>query len=158
MIVLYFTAVFAAANVFAGGGLGWRATWRGRPVWYASIALLGLLWPVTGLPWAAALAGSFLLWRTPGWFRAEDVGLIGHTWYRDAAVMFVRGLLFPVYWWATAARGYSEALVLLAFQALMIVTAYLTALRAFKPQLWLAELGAGAYIGLCTCYLYGVFQ
>lgn len=155
--LLYFVLVFALANEFSGGGLGWRASWRGRPLWYASIALLALLWPVVGAAWAAGMAGSFLLWRTPGWWRAEDMGLVGHTWYRDFAVMTLRGLLFPIYWWACAALGYAEALAMLGLQALLVSAAYLLTLRT-GWSLSLAERYSGVIIGVGMYALYGVFD
>jgi len=153
---LFFLYVFAFLNLFSGGRWWWQKHWRGRPVWYASIALAVCLMLYLGTWQALIIAGSFLLWRTPGWYGAEDAGVIAHTPERDFLVMFARGLLFPAYW---IAGGFGVALMIAqAFGIAVIyrITIPSTTLdRLGVDRLAAAEWFSGAWIGACVFSLIG---
>ena len=55
--------LFACADRFCGGGLGWRPSFKGRPLYYTAPVLLACLFPFH-LDWIGI---AFILWRAPGW-------------------------------------------------------------------------------------------
>jgi len=58
--------LFALADRFCGGGLGWRSTFPGRPLYYALVVLPAALWFVSpALSLASALA--LVVWRSGSW-------------------------------------------------------------------------------------------
>lgn len=63
---IFLPVLLALANRFSGGGFGWKPTFRGRPLYYATIVLALLLGAWLG--WQGVmLALWFFIWRTPGW-------------------------------------------------------------------------------------------
>lgn len=159
--------LFSILNRFAGGGLIWRhvgnqhgGVLEGRAIWYATPAAFAALVPLLGWADAALCAGSFLLWRTPGWYNSIDAGTNTETAARDFVVMSARGLLlFPVFVYG-AFRDWSVLpLVLLLATALSVGLAYHAAWH-FKPLqrfacdgVARAEFMAGALIGVAFAAL-----
>lgn len=93
MTLALLTLFYALANRFSGGGLGWRSTFRGRPIYYAGLAAMVVGWFLMG--WTGVFAGLvFLVWRLPGWYGAIDAGTDEGSRLRDGSVMAVRALPF----------------------------------------------------------------
>ena len=61
--LLAYPALFAVADRWCGGGLGWRATFRGRPIYYAAPVLIAL----TALDGHVNDGLGWLAWRWPSW-------------------------------------------------------------------------------------------
>jgi len=62
-------------NRAAGNGFyGLSSYLRGRALYYVSILLFFILWPLYGLANAVILSSCFLIWRTPAWGRWFDIG------------------------------------------------------------------------------------
>lgn len=64
MIYLTLIPLFAVLDRWCGGGMGWRSTFRGRPIYY--VALLIPLAFVFRWQLGAALT-AWCLWRWPSW-------------------------------------------------------------------------------------------
>lgn len=135
-------ALFAFLNRFSGGGFGWRASWRGRPIYYAGLAAIVTLGAMFGIH--GALAGlSFLLWRIPGWYGAIDAGTDEGSRLRDFAVMSARGLVaIPIF-------AATSPLAIIPF-SLAIAACYDIAWHTIKGKdpVAHAEMAAGAVWGL----------
>lgn len=131
--------LFAWANRFAGGGFGWRPTYRGRPLYYAFGALILILTLTLG--WQGALiAIGFVIWRLPAWhfsfavptFRDFEQATLRHM---AAFVMFSAAGM----WWAT--------LIYAPTAALIYHVAYRPDLFARFDRHASAEVGVGALTG-----------
>lgn len=148
---------YSLANRFSGGGLGWKSSFRGRPIYYAGLAAIILGWFTAG--WEGALAGlTFLLWRIPGWYGGIDAGNQAGTRLRDAFTMFLTAVPFALLYGAIA-QGISinPDSIPLVFGAsvalgLAIAASYDIAWNVVRPRLKdpvaLAELLAGAAWGV----------
>ena len=151
---MFSIGLYVWANHFAGGGFGWSQLrhdrggfLRGRPLWYAAVVAFLLALPFWGWAYSLACAGSFLIWRTLGWYNAIDAGTNTENWKRDFLVMGARSvLLFPVF----MLHG---ALYLFLLTCIMIPLCYHAAWhwfprKATDNRIPLAEWFAGAWIGL----------
>lgn len=155
MIECLLMPAFAWLNRFAGGGWPWRATWRGRPIYYAA-AGAGLM---TGLFYGhmAALAMTFgwFVWRIPGWPKTLDMGRDGDGLMRDFIVMCVRCLLvWPAFW----PLGLAESLPIAVGLSVGITTSYVAAWGLTKrptDPVPLAEWISGGVWGWAVMLAYG---
>lgn len=156
---LAFALALAVLNRFAGGGLGWSklahdhgGPLRGRPIYYAALALFPIALAFGFSPLAAGLTVlSYLAYRLPGWYGAIDGGTNDQTALRDYAVMMARTLLaFPIF--AAAAWRAHDPFYLVALLIAAIGCAGAYHLGARTPG-WLrryfpAEWAAGFLLGL----------
>ena len=148
---------YSLANRFSGGGLGWRASFRGRPIYYAGLAAMVVGWFLMG--WTGVFAGLvFLVWRLPGWYGAIDAGTDEGSRLRDGGVMALRALPFA---FAYAIGGAIFPLELLDFGtvvwasialAVFVAWSYDAAWHLLEPRpkdpVALAELATGAAWGV----------
>lgn len=90
--------LYAWADRFAGGGLGWKSTYRGRPVWYAGVVVLLASSLFIKGGWIVPLA--WLVWRLPAWgflggsITPSTPTQIGSTFARHGLIL----LLVPLAW------------------------------------------------------------
>lgn len=88
--------IFAFADRFAGGGLGWpKLSLRGRPLWYAGPLAGALVWMTAGPLVAAVAFGAFMIWRGPGWKVFGRGGIAPQSW-PDIAALALRHSLASV--------------------------------------------------------------
>jgi len=145
--ILALIVIYTIANRLAGDGR-WKRALKlpGRPLWWAFAAAYLAATPFVGWFYSALAAGSFLIWRTLGWYKAIDAGTNDGTRIRDFAVMSARGLLlFPIFF-------YFNSWALLAITAITISACYDLAWHFFrkdgKDMIPFAEILAGAVLGL----------
>lgn len=141
----------------AGGVLnrfsGWADYLPGRNIYYASLAALGLVWYFYGATWGCAVFLSFLCYRLPGWYKSLDIGAVSGDALCDAAVMYLRGLMFaPVFVFAaiTQVSGWPLAWLCLASAGATLSYAignYQVA-KVMRDPFWFIEFAAGACFGL----------
>ena len=162
-IITLFTSMLAYATYdrFCGGGVLWKATYPGRPIYYLlPVVLLGAVCHDQTTVWYAA----FLLWRAPSWHvggGAEDAA--GFTSLKLLRVVLARHMLFtvlPVLWLAYKHQLTSDALLValaapVFFTAIAVVVGYekLRGKDVTAAAEWSRGAALGALIWSCTAAL-----
>lgn len=143
----------------AGGVLnrfsGWTDYLPGRNIYYAALAALAAVWYFYGAVWGGFVFVSFLLYRIPGWYKSLDMGTFGGTLAGDAAVMFLRGLLFaPVFVWSAYMHQDAAPLLWLGLASGGAVLSYVIGnyyvVKIMRDPFWFIEFAAGACFGLAV--------
>ncbi|MGE0830809.1 MAG: hypothetical protein AB7O04_15855 [Hyphomonadaceae bacterium] len=161
-MIVFYAALYALLNRFAGGGLGWGALahdhggpLRGRPIYYVALFLAGFLGVQFG--WIGVFAAAnFLLWRLPGWYGAIDAGRDEGTRLRDFSVMSARGVVAaPFFFWACVPTQSAAPAIILAAASLLQGVSYDLGNHALRRLPASSEYIAGAVWGLAYAIVLG---
>lgn len=162
MIYLTLIPLFAVLDRWCGGGMGWRSTFRGRPIYYV-LPLILIAWHLeTRL---GILMLTWCIWREPKWnlFGGSLAPItndeINGTIYRHC-------LIFPA---ALICIGGHLIVWALAFVLLAVWVFWATYLASYNGVMaedgedvnWLVEAARGAGFGVVAAaviILQGVFQ
>jgi hypothetical protein len=151
MVELIGGVLGAILNRFSGyTNISWLP---GRNVYYSALVLFAISWLWVGPLWAVIIFVSFTAYRVPGWYTSLDMGTYGDTVFRDAAMMWYRGLwFFPVFLYAYI-LGVHTAILNLVIATTLATLSYLVGnhiLPKFTKvdPFWFIEAGAGAAFGV----------
>jgi hypothetical protein len=150
MTYLFLIPLFAILDRWCGGGMGWRSTFRGRPIYYV-LPLIPVAWLID---WRlGVILTSWIVWREPAWNLFG--GSLAPKGRKEILGTFYRHLLIlPV---GLAAWG--SPLILLALWA-MYATALATVNRREADKGFdendKVELVRGAVFGLVAFAIMGV--
>jgi hypothetical protein len=157
MIYLTLIPIFAILDRWCGGGMGWKSTFRGRPIYYI-LPLIPVAWLID---WRlGVILTGWCLWREPKW--ALFGGSLAPTGDKEILGTFYRHLLILPVGYATfkaSTQAQWLAIVLLVLWA-MIATALATVNRREADKGFdendKVELARGAVFGVVAFAIVGV--
>lgn len=157
MIYLTLIPLFAILDRWCGGGMGWRSTFRGRPIYYV-LPLIPVAWLID---WRlGVILTGWVIWREPKW--ALFGGSLAPTGRKEILGTFYRHLLIlPV-----GLAAWDASAIIQTLSAIhLIVWAMVATLLAVTNRIYadegsdindIVELGRGAVFGLVAFAIMGV--
>jgi len=156
MIYLTLIPIFAILDRWCGGGMGWRSTFRGRPIYYV-LPLIPVAWLID---WRlSVILTGWCVWREPAWKLFG--GSLAPRGRKEILGTFYRHLLIlPV-----GLAAWDASAIIQTLSAIhLIVWAMVATLLAVTNRIYadegsdindIVELGRGAVFGLVAFAIMG---
>jgi hypothetical protein len=153
MIYLTLIPIFAILDRWCGGGMGWRSTFRGRPIYYV-LPLIPVAWLID---WRlSVILTGWVVWREPKWalfggsLAPKGCKEILGTFYRHLLILPVALAAWDASWFAAV------VLTLWAMYATALATVNRREADKGFDENDKVELARGAVFGVLAFAIMGV--